>query len=184
LGSIIVGFSVSASYENSAADPSPAPRSWPRQSRIPFNDDDYTLVMFAHPRCPCTRASLGELARLVARSPELVRSWVVFFKPSDADESWVHTDQWYTASRIPGVVVLSDDDGAEARRFHATTSGYTLLYGPSRELLFMGGITAGRGQAGDNEGRTAIESLLANVTEDMRETPVYGCPIIVPSASY
>jgi hypothetical protein len=46
-------------------------------------------------------------------------------------------------------------------------------------LLFAGGITAARGHAGDNAGRSAIETLLAGGRPGYDRTPVFGCPIVV-----
>ena len=56
--------------------------------------------------------------------------------------------------------MLRDDDGAEARRFGAETSGQTLLYDEHGALLFSGGITGARGHAGDNAGRASLVALL------------------------
>ena len=126
---------------------------WPQASCIHLSDQCHTLVMFAHPKCPCTRASLGELAKILTRCPNTVTPHVVFFKPSDTSEKWDHTDQWLTAAGTPGVNVIRDIDGVEASLFQATTSGQTLLYNAAGELLFSGGITLARGHAGDNPGR-------------------------------
>ena len=52
--------------------------------------------------------------------------------------------------------MLRDDDGAEARRFGAETSGQTLLYDARGALAFSGGITGARGHAGDNAGRASL----------------------------
>ena len=40
-----------------------APARWPEASALVRNADGPTLVLFAHPKCPCTDASLAELAR-------------------------------------------------------------------------------------------------------------------------
>jgi hypothetical protein len=82
---------------------------------------------------------------------------------------------------MPGVHVLRDIDGAEARRFQAMTSGQTLLYDAAGRLQFSGGITIAKGHSGDNQGRSSIESLLSDVGSDTRATPVYGCPIQTPN---
>src|ERR1700722_10952551 len=55
------------------------PASWPSGSHISRVSGVATLVMFAHPRCPCTRASIGELEKLMAQSHGLVRAHVVFY---------------------------------------------------------------------------------------------------------
>jgi hypothetical protein len=77
---------------------------------------------------------------------------------------------------------MTDIDGREARHFQAFTSGQTLLYSSEGELLFSGGITIARGHEGDNSGRLAIESLLANSAAEVRQTPVFGCPILISTA--
>ncbi len=93
------------------------------------------------------------------------------------------TDLWRSAAAIPGAKVISDPDGAEARRFHVTTSGHTLVYGRTGDLLFSGGITASRGHQGDNDGHAAIVSLWNGEHVESRDLPVYGCPIVTSTAA-
>jgi hypothetical protein len=178
LSAVLTGLVVLWRYEATPGSTGTPQASWPADSTIEPHASLPTLVMFAHPRCPCTRASLEELAKLLARNRNSVNAWVVFYRPTGADDSWDQTDQCQTARSIPGVHVASDVDGREAKLFHARTSGQTLLYGPDGKLLFSGGITAARGHAGDNDGRSAIEAILSKSPPSTRETPVYGCPII------
>jgi hypothetical protein len=175
---VVTGLSLLAQYNTTAGALGSAPSSWPQESRIQLSEQGCTLVMFAHPKCPCTRASLGELAKILTRCPNAVTTHVVFFKPADTPETWDQTDQWLTAANMPGVQVIRDIDGVEARLFQAATSGQTLLYNSSGELLFNGGITLARGHAGDNPGRGAIESYLVGAVGDVRQTPVFGCQIL------
>jgi hypothetical protein len=139
------------------------------------------MDMFAHPRCPCTRASLGELNRLLAQSNGRISAHVLFFRPSGYPSDWAHTELWRTAAAIPGVTVQEDTNDAVARRFGAETSGYVLLYDPSGQLLFRGGITGSRGHAGDNIGENAIISLAMGKTGGVTQTPVYGCSLLTES---
>jgi hypothetical protein len=178
LGAIGAGFGALAWYDNSPAAPERFLAEWPSGSAIHCSEHGTTLVLFAHPRCPCTRASLGELEKIVAHCQPAVTPWVVFFKPEGAQGDWEQTDLWSTAGAIPGVHVMSDPGGEEARRFHVTTSGQTLLYNAQGELLFSGGITFARGHAGDNAGRNAIESYCMGNSPGYHQTPVFGCPII------
>ena len=135
------------------------------------------LVMFAHPRCPCTRASVGELERLLAEAPARCSAKVIFLQPTGMDDEWVESDLWHTASRIPGVTVHRDRSGIEARWFHAETSGQTLLYDRGGRLIFQGGITISRGHAGDNPGRSALLARLRDRTASLAKTPVFGCAL-------
>jgi hypothetical protein len=178
---IVAGLSLLAGHNTTSGVPGVAPQRWPSGSRISLHGQGHTLVMFAHPRCPCTRASLGELAKILARARGRVSTYVVFFTPSNATDNWDETDQWSAASTMPGVHVVRDIGGSEARLFQATTSGQTLLYDAAGRLQFSGGITIARGHSGDNPGQSSIESLLSNASSEPRATPVYGCPILTPA---
>jgi hypothetical protein len=79
------------------------------------------------------------------------------------------------ARSIPGVVVRSDAKGREAARFGMTASGHASLYSTAGRLLFNGGITGGRGHVGDNPGRSALVSILSNISPVASPTPVFGC---------
>lgn len=157
---------------------SSAPTHWPVDAKIERATNRSTLVMFAHPRCPCTRSSLGELEKIMAHCQGTVSCRVVFLKPSKSADSWTQTDLWSTASSIPETSVSADVDGEEARRFGAVTSGQCLLYNSHGDLLFSGGVTAARGHSGDNVGRDSIESYLTGKHAFAVTTPVYGCPIV------
>ena len=106
-----------------------------------------------------------------------VAAYVLFVKPPNSSDGWERTDLWASAAAIPGVTPVRDDGGVEAGRFHAATSGHTVLYDAAGSLLFSGGITSARGHAGDNAGRTAIVSLLTSSEAELRGTPVFGCPL-------
>ncbi len=151
--------------------------NWPQGTNIQQAPREDTLVMFCHPHCPCSRASIAELARIVAQSKQPPAIWVVFYKPGFAGTDWTQTDLWSSAAEIPGAHLMVDSDGREARRFHATTSGQTFLYSPAGTLLFAGGVTSSRGHEGDNPGRGAIVDLINAGDSMCRSTPVYGCPI-------
>ena len=154
-----------------------APAYWPQNSKIARDRKVPTLLMFAHPRCPCTRATLGELAVFMAQAQGKVQAEVWFLKPVPAPYAWTNTDLWQTAAAIPGVSVHEDRDGREARLFGAETSGEALLYQTDGRLQFQGGITESRGHAGDNDGRAALAALVAGEPLSMVRTPVFGCPL-------
>lgn len=151
-------------YDNTPGTPANAPAVWPAASTLPRDPSGPTLVMLAHPRCDCTRASIGELAELLARADQRPRTFVVFIKPAGVAEGWEKTGTFAQASRIAGVTVVRDDKGAEAERFGVSTSGQTLLYDRDGRLAYSGGITAARGKSGSNTGRTAILEWLDTAT--------------------
>jgi hypothetical protein len=157
-----------------------APALWPERSAARRHPGQPTLVMIAHPRCACTRASLAELSTLMARCQGRVAATVVFVRPAGTEAGWEDTDLKRTASAIPGVEVLTDAGGSEAGRFGAWTSGQVLLYDAAGRLQFHGGITAGRGHAGDNPGRAALEARLLTGAVERSTTPVFGCELFDP----
>lgn len=169
-------------YENTPGIAAESPRQWPADSRIQPAQDHATLVMSAHPHCPCTRASIGELASIMAHSQGRLSAYVLFIKPEDLSDNWEETDLWRSASNIPGVKVILDSDGREARQFHAATSGQTVLYDSHGDLLFSGGITASRGHFGDNAGQSSIVSLVNAEVPDQTVTSVFGCPLFDPQS--
>jgi hypothetical protein len=177
LSAVLAGSGALWRHANSAGDSGKAPASWPEASTLVRSTTRQTLVMFAHPHCPCTRASLGELALLMARSGQGLEAYVVFLEPDGAPDGWTHTGSVETAAHIPGVTVLFDKSGREAGLFGAATSGQTDLYDAGGRLLFSGGITAARGHAGDNAGRDAIVEWTSTGTAHRGCTPVFGCAL-------
>lgn len=144
--------------------------------------DQYTLIMLAHPKCPCTRASVEELSKLMAYGRGRLRAYLLFAKPNGYPDDWSKTDLWMTAASIPGVTVLFDDDGIEADRFGTSTSGQVILYDQTGKLQFRGGITQSRGHSGDNAGRSAVEALVSGRVPERDQTPVFGCPLFDPDS--
>ena len=153
------------------------PSQWPVASRMEREPGRPTLVMFVHPQCPCSKASVGELALLMAHCEGRVSARVLFLQPANEPAGWVQSDTWREASAIPGVTVGSDPAGREAQLFQAATSGDTVLYDAAGRLVFHGGITISRGHAGDNPGRAAVQALLLGQTTRPAETPVFGCSL-------
>jgi hypothetical protein len=178
MAGVAAGTRIMLDYENRPGPAEMAPEIWPKDSAIQRMPGQATLVVFAHPRCPCTRATIGELALLMTRLKGRLTANVIFAKPKDTAAGWEHTDLWQAASSIPGVNVMSDPRELETRSFHAQASGQTLLYGADGRLLFSGGITASRGHSGDNAGRAAIVALVAAGKTERARTPVFGCYLL------
>jgi hypothetical protein len=179
----VVGLFVVWSYDNAPGMPAKARADWPEQTVLARATDRPTLVLLAHPQCSCTRATLGELTEALARAKSLPKTYVVFLKPSSMPDGWEKTDLWNTASALPNVTVIADEDGREADRFGAVTSGQTFLYDARGALLFSGGITGSRGHAGDNAGRASIVALLNQAPAVRPSTNVFGCSLFAAAKS-
>jgi hypothetical protein len=184
LGALIVcwgaalagGFALLADRD---ARPAPQGRTierWPEGSHWKFDQERPTLLMFVHPRCPCSRASLTELERILAEHPN-ADARLVMVKPQGAPDDWDQSATAKAAKELPGVTILRDERGEEAKVFGALTSGQTFLYDASGQLLFRGGITAGRGHFGENFSSDKLQQLLTGGKSMGQTTPVYGCPL-------
>jgi hypothetical protein len=172
------GFLILAREEFTPAKAAPAVTLFPRSSVIQLVSEKPTLLFFAHPHCPCTRASLHELDSLLAETQDKVSVIVVFTIPDGVPAGWEKGDLWKLATSIPGLGVIRDPGGREAHRFDVEGSGHVLLYASSGKLLFSGGITASRGHEGDNAGRSAVVSLILKGHAAINHTPVFGCSLL------
>ena len=177
LGAAATGLSALWKYDNAPGEGADAPSRWPDASRLARTAGEPTLILLAHPQCSCTPASLAELAEVLARARTRPSTYVLFLKPQGFTNDWVQSDLWKTAAAIPGVTLVRDDDGREARRFGSATSGQTLLYDGDGVLRFSGGITGSRSHVGDNAGRRSLVALLNGGEPDRQATDVFGCPL-------
>jgi hypothetical protein len=159
-----------------------SPVTWPADARFSPADGVLTLVVALHPECPCSRATLSEIDAILAQTTPSLRVFAVFL---DADPTKPAGDSalFKTAHKLPGVSVIRDRDGANMKAFNFLTSGETRLYLPDGSLVFRGGVTASRGHAGENPGRTAVIDAVrasANRTSSHIATvtmPAFGCAL-------
>jgi len=171
------GFHALMVYKGRAGSAGAMPAVWPRNDLIIPSSDKPQLVMFAHPRCPCTRASLGQLELLVAQAQGKFDAVVLFAEPVDEKEAWSNTATIDFARSIPGVRTVLDKDGEVTRRFGAKTSGHAVVYAPTGKLLFSGGITGSRGHLGENGGSDSVLQLVSGGEMRPRQitAKVFGC---------
>jgi hypothetical protein len=167
-------------YANTPGESAQASVRWPVVTSLTRDLAQPTLVVFAHPHCPCSEATVGELERLMPKLFGKVKSLVVFYQPKSKSEAWVTEALWKKAQAIPGVQTVLDQDGVEAKRFGAKTSGQVFLYDSNGGLVFQGGITPQRGHMGDSDGRLAILSLVETGTTKISAAPVFGCALRNP----
>src|SRR5688500_13841918 len=85
---VVVGLRVLWGYANRAGETGAAPSDWPATTKLVRGEKGATLVMFVHPMCPCSQASAGELARLMARCEQPLDVKVVAVEPPDAPKAW------------------------------------------------------------------------------------------------
>src|ERR1043165_5323235 len=79
MAAVAWGFYALARYDATPGASAEAPAHWPSDAPLALDPTRLTLLLFAHPRCPCTRATLGELDRVIAASGERLSAHVLFY---------------------------------------------------------------------------------------------------------
>jgi len=170
-----VGMGVLLNHETTPIKAEETPQYWPQNSQIELDSKRATLVMFTHPKCHCTRASMAELNKLMNRFPGRIAAHVVSIQTAEVSDSQTQADKNVKSS---DPIFYSDKDNGEAHLFGAKNSGFVAFYAPNGRLLFKGGITSARGHKGDNPGASAIVALLNGRNPPVNEAPVYGCSLL------
>jgi hypothetical protein len=159
---------------------------WPAGSRISRSQTQPTLVIFFHPRCPCSKAALSELQRLMLKTQFQMRVVAVLVIPQRMPENWSNGGFAQAIAATPGLSRVVDVNADEAEKFGIRTSGHAKLFDRSGRLLFSGGLTASRGHEGDSVGCAAVDRLVSDrdfafSLPTVLETKVYGCPVTAGS---
>jgi hypothetical protein len=182
--SLAAGFAVVTMYDTTPSSAALAPLAWPVSTRIaPAAPGRSTLLVFAHPKCPCTAATLADLALVLEHHRDALDARVLFVRPPGVESGWERTQSWERASHIDGVTMLVDEAGQEAERFGVKTSGQVLLFSPGGRLAFSGGITGSRGHEGANAALDALETELSGLTGALVRTPVFGCSLLADACT-
>lgn len=155
----------------------PLLNSWGEES-LPRNSSQPTLLLFLHPKCPCSRASLSEVARLAHAEQGRVNIIVLFTQPANVADDWSHTDLWQQAVANRELLTVIDQAGLVTQQFGVQTSGQILLYDRHGNLQFDGGVTPGRGHTGESVGRFLLSAIIAGQTPAIpKRCATFGCPL-------
>jgi hypothetical protein len=171
--SIGIGMVWMTDYSTKPGKRSLAPAELPLEFREQKLREVPKLLVFLHPECPCSRATVAELEKLVYKNFGRFEVRVLFYQPEDHPE-WAQNDMWQRASQIPGAKLATLSE-TELGRFGALTSGQALLYDAENRLVFSGGITPARGHEGDSPGSELIRKYLNGEKNEYSEAPVFGC---------
>ncbi|WP_417745452.1 hypothetical protein [Rosistilla oblonga] len=169
--------------------------TWPSDTSLPRDAQAPTLVLFLHPMCSCSEATVEELNRIVATASNhhnsaAPKTLIVASMPADKISQWSDSRLIRQAAQLPNSTLLPDLDGIECDRFGVNTSGTVMLFDTSGHRLFCGGVTIARGQAGESLGGDSLTKLLSNVdlasnAPDGRTprlaSPAFGCKLLSPN---
>jgi hypothetical protein len=156
------------------------PATWPATAVAAESDTGHRLLVFLHPHCPCNRATVRVLERIVAQAAGQPRIQAILVRPNGSTDGWEQTSLRDAVAAIPGVRTTVDPGGKMASTFGARTSGHVVLYDRSGRLAFSGGITPSRGHEGDSTGVDAVLAILRGQLPTGAAplaAPVYGCAL-------
>jgi hypothetical protein len=159
---------------------------WPAGSQLPRRPNHSTLLLFLHPKCPCSRASLGELERLFGSVQGRIDDTLDFVVdatiPAECGEDWLNTDTLQHAKQIANAQIHFDRGGGEAMAFGATTSGFVMLFDENGSRQFAGGVTESRGHEGESAGGYSLRRILCHEIDSAEIAPAFGCRLCLPEA--
>jgi hypothetical protein len=158
---------------------------WPSSLEPTDRDGRIRVILFAHPLCPCTRATIAELDEALGSRRTNVNTTIVFVTAGLAEPDIYDSPTVAAARRLLNVTLRFEDNTAFASRIGATTSGELFVFDGAGKRVFHGGITAGRGHRGRSPGRERFEQALEGILVDHEESPLFGCrlPASVPPTS-
>lgn len=177
---ITAGYFVLVNYSTTPKESIPAKQQWPDDVPLERDATRPTLVMFLHPKCPCSTASLRMYELAIGEHMDGMQTWFVFTKPSNEPDSWCGGMVWEMAAEVPQSKRFVDVDGRIAARYGALCSGETYIYGADGRLLFHGGTTGSRGHEGDCIGTEAIHAIVRGQSPKRSTSPVFGCQLVLP----
>lgn len=160
-----------------------AASQWPTDSTILPAEDTNAVLVFVHPQCFCTRATIDQLQRAFVARPKSASTTVVVYAPSTQPESWCDTSLVRLCKTLPGATVVLDHDGQETQRFGVNTSGHVLVFNRQKQLQFSGGVTPSRGHLGPCEGLDAVTQIIAGQKAVPCVANAYGCPLGSPESA-
>lgn len=164
------------SYARTSNARSTPPEHWPASLPFSRSDTNGTLVLALHPRCPCTRATIAELQRVLADAEEKPAVVALIYRPAQSSQAWDDAASVQLHPTLTNLRSVDDVEGKIARQFGLNTSGEIILYDRSGALRYSGGITGSRGHEGPNPGQAALLHHLQGQAS-VREFPVFGCSI-------
>jgi hypothetical protein len=108
-------------YSAKPGTPPRDPTAWPSEWELRPQPSGTTLVVALHPRCACSRATLGELAQLMTQNANGVRAYVLMIRPDGTPDGFEHSPLWDLAATIPVADWHRDwEQKLPAKRTHLT----------------------------------------------------------------
>ncbi|MGC3990136.1 MAG: hypothetical protein QM796_10740 [Chthoniobacteraceae bacterium] len=99
---VVTGFALVTRYEVKPGRAEIVPAQWPQNLPVHPDGTRQNLLLFAHPQCVCTRATLTELEQILETHPGQLQVTVLMWAPSDLGEAWVHSPALAAGCQLTG----------------------------------------------------------------------------------
>lgn len=175
----LAGLLALGAYDSRPANQRGWQTSWPTSVPLAANRDSATTLMFVHPHCPCTVASVEQLLEVLKSAS--ARATLVVYEPDSVTSDWSQGPLLQLAAEYPQQLSLvRDPQGSLAAKFGACASGTCLVYGADLRLRYAGGLTLSRGHRGDNAGQATLLRILHDPINAATAAtfPIFGCSIV------
>ena len=173
----LVGFNQLDGYANTPGLKGKNANVWPRGTILNPDLKKPTFVMFLHPHCPCSGASVHSLFDVMRENGSRAKYYVVFVRPRGVAPQWEQSETYKKCKQNAEITTIVDDGGIEAAKFGALTSGQTYIYCSKLELTFSGGITSARGMEEVGPERQLIVKALNGQNARAQHSAVFGCSL-------
>lgn len=140
----------------------------------PHSSLNNQLLVFLHPQCACSFATLNELKRLMHSINDTPTLTIYFADIMPIAELKTH-GLWELATSISSAHVTIDTDNQRIDTFDQHVSGNILFYNRDGQLAFNGGITSSRGHEGDSQGKLKLMAILNQESPAYASSETYGC---------
>lgn len=116
-------------------------------------NEKWKIILFAHPECPCTLASIRELKNLAVKYN--FEPLVVFSELKNIENSLKvignELNDNKTIVKKLKITSIIDENNEIIKKHNFQTSGFTLLFDNYYNLIYTGGVTPYRGHIGESD---------------------------------
>ena len=171
---LVAGISAFAKFAYTPGETAHAPKLWPALTRLKAPNQLPKLLVFVHPKCGCSEATLRNLEKIL---PDLVNKVQIKIVMNDlGDPAMLQGSKAFAqASAFKNVDIVVDHGGYETAAFGVKTSGQAMLYDETGHLVFQGGLTPFRGHEGVSEGEISVVKWIQTREMVWKDTSVFGC---------
>lgn len=136
-----------------------------------------TVLLFLHPHCPCTKATIKNLCAVLKECPSSVECCAIAFCPKGKADDWIQSPIVNMLTDKVGVNVIVDRGSSVIESFGIKCSGHVLVYDEDGGLQFSGGITRSRGHEGSCLPLSDLRKFLLGDAGEPVNWPVFGCSL-------